>query len=122
MCEISGAEPELKKEETTGNESDLRPEYCHYRDAGCEFASSCLACPYPQCLYDEPRGRQRWLKELRSKEINRLFADGLGTKDLGRQFGLSQRTIQRALKGPSANEGLVLVSKQDDEAGKKGMS
>ena len=39
------------------NDPDLKPEFCHYKDEGCEYAPSCLECPYPQCLYDAPRGR-----------------------------------------------------------------
>jgi DNA-binding transcriptional ArsR family regulator len=90
---------ELEKEEAVAREPDLPPEYCHYRDEGCEFADSCLNCPYPQCLYDEPRGKQRWLKALRNKKIAGLFSSGgLGVKELALMFGLSQRTVQRALK------------------------
>jgi hypothetical protein len=100
--EIGGEEPELEKEEATGNEPDLPPEYCHYRDEGCEFAESCLNCPFDQCLFDRPRGRQRWMKELRNKEIERLFTGGWGIKELAWMFGLSQRTIQRALKSTLA--------------------
>jgi hypothetical protein len=97
--EIGDDELEQEKEEENENEPDLPPEYCHYRDEGCEFADSCLSCPFPQCLYDEPRGRQRWLKELRNKEIARLFSGGgWGVKELALQFGLSQRMVQRALK------------------------
>ena len=97
--EIGDEEPESKHEEIIENEPDLPPEYCHYRDEGCEFAESCLGCPFPQCLYDEPRGKQRWLKGLRDKEIARLFSSGeWGVKELASLFGLSQRTIQRALK------------------------
>jgi hypothetical protein len=77
---------------------DLPPEFCRYRDEGCEYARSCLRCPFPQCLYDEPRGRQRWMKGLRNREINRLFSDGRKIKELAQMFGLSHRTIQRALK------------------------
>jgi AraC-like DNA-binding protein len=95
---IGDEELKLEKEEATENEPDLPPEYCHYRDEGCEFADSCLNCPFSQCLYDEPRGRQRWLKQLRNKEIARLFSGGWGMKELALLFGLSQRTIQRALK------------------------
>ncbi len=80
-------------------ESDLPPEYCHYRDEGCELADSCLHCPLPQCIYDQPRGRQRWLKKLRAKEMARLFTTkGKGIKELAEMFGVSQRTVQRALK------------------------
>jgi AraC-like DNA-binding protein len=79
-------------------EPDLPPEYSRYRDEGCEYASSCLHCPFPQCLYDEPRGRQRWMKSLRNREINRLFSGGQKIKELALMFGVSQRTIQRALR------------------------
>ena len=110
--EISDEEPNLEKEPDTENESDLPPEYCHYRDEGCEFASSCLRCPFPQCLYEEPRGKQRWLKELRNREIARLFnGGGWGVKELALLFRLSQRTIQRALRSTLP----ISCSKQDGE-------
>ena len=77
----------------------MPPEFCHYRDDGCEFASSCLNCPFSQCLYEQPRGRQRWLKRLRAEEVVRLFTtEGKGVKELATMFGVSQRTIQRTLK------------------------
>jgi len=38
-------------------ELDLPPEYCHYQDNGCEFADSCLDCPFPECLYAQPGGK-----------------------------------------------------------------
>ncbi len=80
-------------------ELDLPPEYCHYRDEGCEFADSCLNCPLTKCIYDEPGGRQRWLKRQRDRQIVRLFTvEGKGVKELALMFGLSQRTVQRALK------------------------
>ena len=81
------------------NELDLPPEYYQYRDEGCEFAGSCLNCPFTKCIYEEPRGRQRWLKRQRDKEIVRLFnTEGKGVKELAPMFGLSQRTVQRVLK------------------------
>jgi hypothetical protein len=96
--EIGGADPEMSEETGRQDAKDLTPEFCHYRDEGCEYAQSCLACPFPQCLYDEPRGRQRWLKDLRNKEIKRLFTGGWKVNELALLFGVSQRTIQRALK------------------------
>ena len=96
--EISGGESGIDKEAASRHEPDLLPEYYHYKDEGCEFASSCLNCDFQQCLYDEPRGRQRWLKELRNREIDRLYGEGLSIKELAAMLGLSQRTIQRALK------------------------
>lgn len=95
---ISDEETEITEEADQQNEPDLPPEYCHYRDEGCEFIDSCLNCPLPQCLYDEPRGKQKWLKELRNREIERLYRDGWKIRELATTLGLSRRTIQRALK------------------------
>jgi len=83
----------------TENESDSLPEYCKYKDEGCDLAGSCLNCPFPKCIYEQPRGRQRWRKKLRDQEIARLFTGGeRGVKELALMFGVSQRTVQRALK------------------------
>ena len=92
--------------ENDNDELDLPPEHCHYQDDGCELAtthlgykSSCLNCPFPQCIYDQPRGRQRYAKRLRDQEIARLsHTKRKRIKELALVFGLSQRTIQRALK------------------------
>lgn len=79
-------------------ELDLPPEYCRYQDEGCELSDSCLHCPFPRCIYDQPGGRQRWLKGLRDREMVRLFTtEGKGIKELALMFGVSQRTVQRAL-------------------------
>jgi len=89
----------MELEQTNNIESDLLPEYYHYRDEGCEFAKSCLDCPFPKCVYEQPGGRQRWLKRLRDKEMARVFTtEGKGAKELALRFGVSQRTVQRALK------------------------
>ncbi len=85
---------------------DLLPEYCRYRDDGCESAttflgrrSSCLNCPFDKCVFEEPRGRQRYRKGLRDREVVRLFKnEGKGAKELALRFGVSQRTAQRILK------------------------
>jgi hypothetical protein len=97
--EIGGDTPEKTQDQNTQQEKDLKPEYCQYRDEGCEYARACLECPFPQCLYDEPRGRQRWMKQTRDKEIKRLSDQGKKVNELAAIFGVSQRTIQRALKG-----------------------
>ena len=80
-------------------EPDLPPEYCHYRDEGCEFAESCLNCSLPKCIYDQPRGRQCWLKGQRDREMVRLFDnEDKDIRELASIFGTSKRTVQRALK------------------------
>ena len=82
-----------------GNETDLRPEFCRYRDEGCELAESCLNCPFTRCIYDEPGGKQLWMKRRRAREIARLHTtEGKRVKELAEMFGISQRTVQRALR------------------------
>jgi len=94
----------MELEETNEVELDLPPEYCRYRDEGCDLAASCLNCPFARCIYDEPGGRQRWLKRLRAREMARLFTtEGKGIKELAAMFGVSQRTVQRALKTTLSN-------------------
>ena len=96
-------------EQTNDFGLDLPPEYCRYQDEGCEFAEACLNCPLPVCIYEEPGGKRRWLKRRRAREMARLFTDeGKGIKELAQMFGISQRTVQRALKvafGDSIKEG-----------------
>jgi DNA-binding transcriptional ArsR family regulator len=89
----------MELEERSETEIDLPPEYCHYRDEGCELADSCLDCPFPGCVLEEPGGKRRWLKKLRAGEMVRLFiSEGKGVKELAQMFGVSPRTVQRALK------------------------
>jgi AraC-like DNA-binding protein len=100
---------EVEKEDT---ELDLLPENCHYRDEGCEVAdaflghkSSCLNCPFPHCIYDEPGGEQRWRKRLRNAQVLKLAGEGMPVKELAVRFGVSRRTVQRILKGGEETDG-----------------
>jgi hypothetical protein len=105
MREFDDEETKQETNEFIQTEADLPPEFCHYHDEGCELAESCLSCPLPQCIFDQPRGKQRWLKERRDKEIVRMFKGGdWGMKELASLFGLSQRTVQRALKARNSRQ------------------
>ncbi len=85
---------------------DLPPEFCHYRDEGCELAESCLSCPFGKCVYEEPGGKRRWLKRFRARELVRLHTvKGKGVNELARMFGVSARTVRRALKAASDDSG-----------------
>ena len=78
---------------------DLPPEFCHYRDEGCELAGSCLSCPFSKCVYEEPGGKRQMLKGRRNAEMARLFTgDGKTVREIAEKFGVSTRTVQRALK------------------------
>ena len=114
----------MELEETNEVELDLPPEYTHYRDEGCDLADSCLNCPFTRCIYDEAGGKQRWSKRLRAREMARLFiTEGKGIKELALMFGISQRTVQRALKvalGDSTRRGTQKVSEGSNPANAKG--
>ena len=86
------------EERMESEEIDLPPEFCHYQDEGCEVGRSCLQCSLPECVLDEPGGQRRWMKKQRDGEIVCLEQQGQSVKELARRFGLSTRTIQRALK------------------------
>ena len=89
----------MELEQTFCAETDLPPEYCHYKDEGCEPAKSCLNCPFPRCIHDEPGGKQHFLKQQRDRQIVRLYRkEDKGVKELASIFGISQRTVQRALR------------------------
>jgi len=84
--------------ETTDDFTDLPPELCVYRDEGCELAPSCLNCPFPHCLEEDERGRGRLLRTLRARAMADLRSRKKKSLDyLARRFGVSKRTVQRAL-------------------------
>ncbi len=68
-------------------------------DTGCEMAASCLDCPFERCLEDEPSGAFRYIKARRDATIARMVREGKGTRQIARETGVSQRTVQRAIKG-----------------------
>jgi hypothetical protein len=80
------------------SETDLPPEFCSYRDEGCELAPSCLNCPLPRCVEDLPNGRVAFAKLLRNHEICRLHVvEKKSVKELMAQFKLSRRSIMAAI-------------------------
>lgn len=101
VIEIGDDTPGPEEERNPADVPDLPPEYCRYKDEGCELADSCLNCPFPRCLYEEPGGKRRWLKKMRDRKIKKMFKEGSGTAEIGKVLGLSRRTIQRSLKNNS---------------------
>ena len=79
-------------------ELDLLPEEIDWRDEGCEFFRSCLNCPLPRCLEEQPRGRQRLRMVARRRRMVELKKRGKSVDEIARLFGVSRRTVQRALK------------------------
>lgn len=75
----------------------MKAELHFYPDDGCEAYPSCLNCPLPRCVYDEPQKRQ--LQRLRDEEVRELHQEGREVEALASQFGISRRTVYRILRG-----------------------
>jgi AraC-like DNA-binding protein len=96
---FGGTLPLQETGEEVDKAPDLLPEHCTYRDEGCELAISCLNCPFPSCVLEQPGGKRRWQKRLRDREMARLVtSEGKKTKELAQKFGISRRTVQRVLR------------------------
>jgi DNA-binding CsgD family transcriptional regulator len=81
-----------------GGELDLLPDDIEWRDQGCELSPSCLNCTLPKCVEDEPRGQQRLRMEARKRRMAELRRRGQSVKEIAGLFGVSKRTVQRALE------------------------
>lgn len=80
---------------------DLLPEEFPYADEGCELSTSCLNCPFPSCIEEEPWGKEKFLKQRRAKRMMELKQEGKSVGEIARIFGISPRTVQRWLKAVS---------------------
>jgi hypothetical protein len=77
---------------------ELLPEEYPYRDNGCELFPSCLDCPFPECIKEEPWGKERFLKRRRAERMVELKCEGKSLEEIARIFEVSTRTVQRGLK------------------------
>ena len=81
---------------------DLLPDEFPYEDRGCDMAPSCLSCPFPKCLEEEPWGRQKFSKRRRAERMAELRTEGKSIVEIAGIFGVSPRTVGRALKAVSS--------------------
>jgi hypothetical protein len=77
---------------------DALPEHTRYTDTGCSIHPSCLTCPLVRCRYDEPNGVRNIRGRERDSSIVQVRAvEGLTVRDVAARFGVSRRTVFRAL-------------------------
>lgn len=69
-----------------------RPERPRASD-GCEEAPTCLACPFPACRYDLPRGIYTLRVAERGAEVLRLHGSGFSRQEIARRLGLKAHTV-----------------------------
>ena len=72
---------------------DVPPQFRHYRDEGCELSGRCLECPFPKCLEEVFRGKNRMRRQLRAEEMFALHSyGGRNIAQLASLFGVSRHT------------------------------
>jgi hypothetical protein len=76
----------------------LLPDDFPYADKGCELYPSCLNCPFPCCIREEPWGKEKLLKTRRAERMLVMRKEGKTDAEIATAFGVSKRTVQRALK------------------------
>ena len=77
--------------------SDALPEHTQYLDTGCDVHPRCLTCPLVRCRYDEPGGARKLFSEDRDRSIVSLQREGVPVAAIALRFGVSRRTVFRAL-------------------------
>ena len=75
------------------------------QDTGCRHWSECSSCPFPACIYDDPRGARHAALAPRNQEIRRLFQDGYRAVDIAARFGVHTRSVYRAIGGVRLTRG-----------------
>ena len=73
-------------------------EYGNWKDGGCDLHPACLECPLQSCIEEEPRGRQKRRIADRASLIEEMRASGITCREIAAAFGVSTRTVQRALE------------------------
>ncbi len=76
------------------------PDY--YKDTGCKYFPSCLNCPLPECLYDNPQALAKYRAQQRRERDRSVAAtitqENLNTKEAAVRFETTERTIYRILR------------------------
>jgi hypothetical protein len=92
---------------------DPLPEYCRYRDEGCELSNSCLNCPFPRCIYDVPGGMQHYEKDKAAREIIFQHGRGLTAKQIARIVNDSVRKVQRVIREFKRDTNIVTENERE---------
>ena len=77
---------------------ELSSEDSNYFDTGCKYSPTCLNCPLPICIYDDPNFFKNFIKESRDKSIFQDYEKGMSVKELSIKYEVCIRTIQRSIK------------------------
>ncbi len=87
----------LEEEVDAGRPHFSAAEFDVIPDTGCDIAPACLRCPLPSCKFDDPAAARRWRRGPRNRQIAARFEAGEPPEELARSFGISRRSVYRAL-------------------------
>lgn len=65
----------------------------HEPNCGCRYAGCCFECPLPECKYIVEA-----MLQLRRLRARKLFADGVGVKDIAADLGVCRATVRNYLR------------------------
>lgn len=74
-------------------------------DKGCKKAKKlgyygpCLECTIEPCLEDVVQGVSKAIRRSRDDKMLKAIRNGQSSKEVAVQFGVSKRTVERAIKG-----------------------
>ena len=76
----------------------LRAPCGHSLPCGCaDVAECCELCPLERCKYEEPNGLMTVRMRERNSQIIALRAEGMSVDEIAEGFGISYRSVYRAL-------------------------
>jgi len=86
------------------SEPETLPQDIAWRDEGCDLFPSCLSCPLPRCIEEEPRGKQKLRMLDRASKMAGLKQNGKSIEEIASAFEVSTRTVQRAIASIAETE------------------
>ena len=67
-------------------------------DTGCKLSPSCLACPFPVCIEDDPTWFTRNKRRLfNASVLDAVAIEGMTVESAAVMFKVTERTIYRAM-------------------------
>ena len=80
------------------NKEKINDDGCQYASEYLDRDSSCLDCPFTECVFDKPEELGYWKERRRREEIMRYYKQGVTQKELASLFGVSLGTVYNVLR------------------------
>ena len=80
---------------------DIREDYAHWQDDGCDVSPSCFSCPLAVCKFDLPDGSIQEQQRARLALYNRIMelrAAGWTYERIAAELGCSRRAVAEACR------------------------